>query len=719
MSNEKTTQLNRITSGSLSMGDLIPVVKVSATSSATGETMATTVGVLAQTFASGGYFNWSMPQQAFQTANGLAFNSSITPAGDINKYCYGPVPNVGDTFTLMVRGFVPSGFSAENTRKAFFGVGPSTGSITGSTNYAYIGIESASLIADIEGLTVPLVHTNYFDSYAGRVFQAVFVVSQSAVTLYANGVQSATNTRTPEIIASTVAVMGNGTNTNANIDGVIYEAAIYTGSLTANDIENIFYSGVNISDARVLSYYSPENLNPGPSQWLDSTRNGNHLLLPTTGALATNPEKEFSLRFVSSGTSSYLGNGTERDVLPNGYVLTDCFMYSVGSAILSVGSSPAVAPYGASNVSSWNNNRVAITSAVYKRNNLELMVDGVAHKDKTLYVFYSASTAPCTFSFEGYVADYGSATYTPPAPVVTSATFNVVSGSAFSYYVTASNYPVYYTASAGLPSGLVINTTTGLVSGTIGETAGTYTASLLVNNLYSTGSGELYFVVSLPATPTPTPTPTATPTPTPSATPTPTPGAATPTPTPTATPTPTPTGAPPSYAVSTFAGSGIDSISGGGVYSAGSLVNLNATVTAGYTFSAWSGDTGYLDFSTGTNPNQFTMPATNVQFTASANPVPTATPTPTPTATPPPPTPTPTATSTPTPTPTPVPCYFYDLVTDGYGNGQWNWTTCAGVPDSDSEFSGTPTSVFRTVCAQENSVGFSAGSVTGPGGSCS
>ena len=57
-------------------------------------------------------------------------------------------------------------------------------------------------------------------------------------------------------------------------------------------------------------------------------------------------------------------------------------------------------------------------------------------------------------------------TVTGGTPVITSATSaSGIAGSAFSYQITASNSPTSYGAT-GLPPGLTVNTSTGLISGT-------------------------------------------------------------------------------------------------------------------------------------------------------------------------------------------------------------------------------------------------------------
>src|SRR5438094_4639338 len=100
-------------------------------------------------------------------------------------------------------------------------------------------------------------------------------------------------------------------------------------------------------------------------------------------------------------------------------------------------------------------------------------------------------------------AGTGSATLTltinPATPVITSsltATGHV--GVAFSYQITATNNPTSYNAT-GLPPGLSVNTSTGLISGTP-TTAGTYSVTISATNAGGTGSATLTLTIK-PAPP--------------------------------------------------------------------------------------------------------------------------------------------------------------------------------------------------------------------------
>ncbi len=86
-------------------------------------------------------------------------------------------------------------------------------------------------------------------------------------------------------------------------------------------------------------------------------------------------------------------------------------------------------------------------------------------------------------------------TITAAAPVITSsATASGTAGSAFTYQITATNAPTSFSAT-GLPAGLTVNTSTGLISGTP-SSGGTSTVTLGATNATGTGTKTLTLTVA-------------------------------------------------------------------------------------------------------------------------------------------------------------------------------------------------------------------------------
>jgi hypothetical protein len=128
------------------------------------------------------------------------------------------------------------------------------------------------------------------------------------------------------------------------------------------------------------------------------------------------------------------------------------------------------------------------------------------NSDGTLQVTGTPTTlGSWTVSYSGTVIDEftgtpvtvnGSTTFTvaPGPPIITSgarASGNV--GTAMTYQVTASGSPTSF-AATGLPSGLSINTSTGLISGTPAE-AGTSPVTVSATNAEGTGTAAVTFQI--------------------------------------------------------------------------------------------------------------------------------------------------------------------------------------------------------------------------------
>jgi len=110
---------------------------------------------------------------------------------------------------------------------------------------------------------------------------------------------------------------------------------------------------------------------------------------------------------------------------------------------------------------------------------------------------YSGSLSVASNASGGISTLALSGTGVPAAPTITSAaSANGSAGSAFSYQITASGSPTSFGAS-GLPSGLSVNSTTGLISGTPAA-VGNFTVTLSATNSGGTGNASLALSVSQP-----------------------------------------------------------------------------------------------------------------------------------------------------------------------------------------------------------------------------
>ena len=116
------------------------------------------------------------------------------------------------------------------------------------------------------------------------------------------------------------------------------------------------------------------------------------------------------------------------------------------------------------------------------------LISGKPAVSGTFPVALSASNAG------GTAAKTLALTILPAPPAITSAlTVRSTYGTAFQYLIKARNSPTRYGA-AGLPAGLIVDTTTGLISGTA-AVSGTFAVSISASNPGGTGSAKLAVTV--------------------------------------------------------------------------------------------------------------------------------------------------------------------------------------------------------------------------------
>ncbi|MDB6128984.1 MAG: hypothetical protein JWM04_91 [Verrucomicrobiales bacterium] len=112
-----------------------------------------------------------------------------------------------------------------------------------------------------------------------------------------------------------------------------------------------------------------------------------------------------------------------------------------------------------------------------------------------------ASTGIPSVSDASTATPYLDFTYNPPV-INSSSTTNAMIGAAFSYQVTGTGNPTSFGAN-GLPAGLRISTSTGLITGTPTQ-AGLFQVSLTANNANGSGVAVLSLTVSTSIIPAPT-----------------------------------------------------------------------------------------------------------------------------------------------------------------------------------------------------------------------
>jgi fibronectin type 3 domain-containing protein len=229
---------------------------------------------------------------------------------------------------------------------------------------------------------------------------------------------------------------------------------------------------------------------PAPAGGTQVSLSSNNTLLPLSAASVTVPAGATSTTFTATaGSISSSQSAT----------ITATALYSVSLTWTSSTSA---------GITSYNLYRGTATGGPYTlETSLGLVTTYTDYNVQDNQAYYYVTTAVDSGEESAYsnqasavlpsaVSQTATISLVPLGPVITSATSaSGTVGSAFSYQIAASNSPTSY-AATGLPAGLSVNTTTGLISGTP-TAGGTSTVTLSATNSGGTGSAKLTLTISV------------------------------------------------------------------------------------------------------------------------------------------------------------------------------------------------------------------------------
>jgi hypothetical protein len=267
------------------------------------------------------------------------------------------------------------------------------------------------------------------------------------------------------------------------------------GSITAANI-SLYLGGIgNIIATGTIAIGSGSVTDDGPG---NVTFSGNNTYTGATTISAGITSLGVSDVF-NNNSNLILNGGTFKTGTSTGFSDTIGTLTLSANSTLALGGTVHTITFSASNAITWGGNVLTVngwTGTGGSSGTLGQIIVGTTSSGLT-----SAQLAK--FSFTNYAPgaiQLSTGEVVPtPAPVISSATTaSSTYGTASSYTITGSNTPTSYSAT-GLPTGITVNTTTGVITIASTTAAGTYSISISATNDSGTGSTTLSYTVNTKA----------------------------------------------------------------------------------------------------------------------------------------------------------------------------------------------------------------------------
>jgi alpha-tubulin suppressor-like RCC1 family protein len=410
---------------------------------------------------------------------GVAFSYTITASNSPTSFNATGLP-AGlsvNTTTGVISGTPTTAGKSTVTLSATNAGGTETATLTLTVNPPVPVITSATTATGTKGVafSYTITATNSPTSYGATGLPAGLSVNTTT------GVISGTPTGTPTSNVTLKATNAGGTGTAILTLTINPPTPVITSATTATGTTGVAFN-YTITASNSPTSYSATGLPAGLSV---NTSTGKITGTPTTVGTSS----------VTIGATNVTGTGTATLTLtinPPAPV--------IGSATTATGTTGVAFSYAITASNSPTSFNATGLPTGLSVNTTTGVISGTPTATGTSSVTLSATNAG------GTGTKTLSLKVNPPAPVITSATaVAATKGVAFSYTITATNSPTSY-AATGLPGGLSVNTTTGVISGTPTSTP-TSSATIKATNAGGTGTATLTFnppapVITSPATAT-------------------------------------------------------------------------------------------------------------------------------------------------------------------------------------------------------------------------